>query len=107
MVFLQKDVKWEYIQNGNDEDQLNNVRSIALKCIQKKNCKLRVHWTDPTETYYHDTSKNIEPWLIEISHYGYMDWSDNWSKNPIITKHFRLEADIPKLLTENRKVVKV
>ena len=91
------------IRLNKDFLQLNNLRSFFIKCIKFKNCYTRVHWTDPSQA---DT---LTEWLNEMSYEAIENggmYKDNWTKNPKITAHFKKESDIPKLITENKFVVK-
>jgi hypothetical protein len=83
--------------------QMNHVRKYFNKCFTEHNCPMRIHWADPTQT---NLEKNIEPWLLELSRYSFVFFTDHWSKNKKITSFFNKEEDIPRLLTDNRVVVK-
>jgi hypothetical protein len=88
--------------------QLDNVRLKFWKCILNRGivpgCPLRVHWSDATQIDHHVPTKNIYPWLIELAKTPLNN--DDWTNNLEITKYFKEETDIPKLLTENTKVMK-
>ena len=92
------------IEYNSEKKQIDNVRNAYRRCIEQKNCKLRVHWTDPTITNYKDKSKNIEKWITDL--YKYNMFSNEWAIDPDIRRHIRVEADIIKLLTHNQRVVK-
>jgi len=83
--------------------QINHVRKYFNKCFTEHNCPMRIHWADPTQT---NLEKNIEPWLLELSKISFDFFTDDWSKNKKITSFFNKEKDIPRLLTDNRVVVK-
>lgn len=87
------------------DSQLNNVRMYFLNCSENKNCDVRVHWTDPIKAKFDDKSKNIHDWLHTLAQIC-KPGSDDWTKNKTITDMFLFESDMPKLLTENRLVVK-
>ena len=58
-----------------------------------------------TKTKKHDPNNGVTTqWLIELSKTGWLD--DSWTKNKKITAFFNKESDVPRLLTENRFVVK-
>jgi len=81
-------------------DQINQIRTFFEPCIKYHNCPVRVHWTDPSESY----QKIIHEWLLELAKYDF--FLDDWTKNKKITPFFKKESDMSKLLTENRIVVK-
>jgi hypothetical protein len=83
--------------------QMNHVRKYFNKCFTEHNCPMRIHWADPTQT---NLQKNIHPWLIELSKDSFTFFTNNWLKNKKITSFFNKEKDIPRLLTDNRIVVK-
>jgi hypothetical protein len=85
--------------------QINNVRNRYQKCIQTRNCPgMRLHWADPTETADPIQEKNIAPWLNALGRYSL--GSNLWLNDILIVHNFSLISDIPKLLTENRFIVK-
>ena len=86
--------------------QINNIRNHFQDCMDTRDCSVRVHWTDPTNTFYSvkDSGKNIQEWLQELEEVKL--FKDTWTKNPKITDFFNKESDMSKLLTENRFVVK-
>jgi hypothetical protein len=108
---IQLDLMIEYLQEDivnlkkfvllKKDAQMNFVRVYFQNCIKHHNCPIRVHWTDPSETSH---VRNIPNWLIELSRTGWLD--DSWTKNKKITAFFNKESDVPRLLTENRFVVK-
>lgn len=87
----------------NKDVQINHVRKYFNKCFTEHNCPVRIHWADPTQT---NLEKNIQPWLIELSKYSFVFFTNDWFKNKKITSFFNKEQDIPRLLTDNRIVVK-
>jgi len=99
-MYLKEDTE---IKLYNDEVQLNNLRSFFIKCIKFKNCFMRVHWTDPSQ------ADKLTNWLNEMSYEAIENnglYKDKWIMNPKITKYFKKESDIAKLITENKIVVK-
>jgi hypothetical protein len=85
--------------------QMNNIRQHFQDCMDTRNCSVRVHWTDPSNTFdSKDSRKNIHEWLRELE--GVELFKDTWTTNPKITIFFNKESDMSKLLTENRFVVK-
>lgn len=87
---------------------IDNVRMIFQTCMARRTCPpfVRVHWADPTETFYPPgkRDKNIHSWLNKFTPYPL--GSDEWMKDDEITSHLSSFYDAHKLLTENRIVVK-
>jgi len=87
-----------------DDSQINNVRNRYTPCIVRRNCPgIRVHWADPTQTTF-EKNKNIALWLNILSTYPI--GSNLWMKDIFLTDILSQISDVPKLLTENRFVVK-
>ena len=82
--------------------QLNNIRNHFHDCINTHKCPVRVHWTDPTQTAH--PKEDIHSWLDQLARTDF--FTDYWMDNREITDYFNKESDMPKLLTENRFVVK-
>lgn len=105
--YLQSNTGYSNLSYSVKRCQMNNVRKHFNNCIQQRNCPVRVHWTDPTQTF-HDKltphSKDIHDWLYQVARTDF--FKDEWTKNKSITKYFNKESDMPTLLTENRFVVK-
>lgn len=79
--------------------QINHVRKYFTSCIRTRDCAVRVHWADPTQT------KNKMPeWLYTLN--LIMKPKDSWTDYPVITDVLRSEADLPLILTENQTVMK-
>lgn len=83
------------------QNQMSHIRVFLLQCIKERNCTIRVHWADPTQTNHKD---NIPQWLQELSKVKL--FTDEWTKNPLIREQLKTEKDITKLITENRFVMK-
>jgi hypothetical protein len=88
--------------------QMNNIRNHFQDCMDTRDCSVRIHWTDPTNTFEYknskDSDKNISEWLRKLEETDL--FTDTWTKNLKITNFFNKEDDMSKLLTENRFVVK-
>jgi hypothetical protein len=78
--------------------QIENVRAHFVRCIQTRDCSVRVHWADPTLVYH---ERNIPLWLNDM---GRLEPEHAWSAR--IGRHLEDDEDLTKLLTENRLVVK-
>ena len=101
---LQEDTVGDPYDMGYDDNQINIIRFIFDECVRDRNCPLRVHWTDPTQTYTADPTKNIPEWLDELAR---SEWGSNeWITNPIIRDALKVKKDLTKLLTENTFVKK-
>ena len=84
--------------------QITNIRLHFRRCIVTRDCAVRVHWTDPTETFFASVNKKDLPlWLHRLSKAALN--SDDWTRERFISSQFNKESDIPKILTENRIVV--
>ena len=105
LKFLKKYNGQQIFAYENTGLQMNNIRNHFQDCMETRDCSVRVHWTDPTNTYFSlAESKNIHEWLQELEGVDLFDGT--WTKNPKITNFFNKEIDMSKLLTENRLVVK-
>jgi hypothetical protein len=103
-------VEWHDTDPTPDDSNtmLNNVRVIFQTCMAKRTCPpfVRVHWADPTDTYYMPgkRDKNIHSWLNKLSPYPL--GSSDWMNDELIAFHLTSFYDAHKILTENRIVVK-
>jgi len=85
-----------------DKLQIGNVREHFYKCVVQRNCPVRVHWTDPSD--FNGNTHTIHKWLFKLARTPLFE--ENWTKDEEITEFFNQESDMPKLLTENRLVMK-
>jgi hypothetical protein len=96
--------------------QLEEIRNYFTNCIVERNCKVRVHWTDPNENLVKDDTdrygaenyprkdkkqrKYIPDWLVQLGQPGHKRYTQS------ILEHFNEQHDIPKLILENPIVMK-
>jgi hypothetical protein len=95
---------------------LEEIREYFANCIADRNCKVRVHWTDPNENLVKDDTdrygaenyprkdkkprKYIPDWLVQLGYTGHTRYT------PYILQHFDERHDIPKLILENPIIMK-
>jgi hypothetical protein len=84
-----------------DKFQISNIRKFFVKCIQTRDCPVRVHWADPSRT-----ERVMPEWLYILNQVAKPSSSSWYKDNPILRKFMRHEGELPKLLTENTMVVK-
>lgn len=82
-----------------NDAQINHIRKFFTSCIQTRDCAVRVHWADPTQT-----KSKMPEWLYILN--LIMKPKDSWTDYPIITDVLRSEDDLPLILTENQTVMK-
>jgi len=79
--------------------QIDNVRHLLRRCMNERNCNVRIHWTDST-----GYKGKIPEWLYEL---GICDiLSDECMKNELVKQQLQEEKDLLKLVTENQPVMK-
>jgi hypothetical protein len=96
LELLQDDRSTDFAEYAN-EDQMNSVRRAYMPCVEDRDCNMRVHWTDPSE------SKQIPEWLVRIQ--SFVDVED-WKPDKLISSELRSPKDLIKILTENPVVMK-
>jgi len=96
---LQGDRSTDYAEFANDphELQMNSVRRTYMPCVEDRDCNMRVHWTDPSE------SKQIPEWLVRIQSFADVE---DWEPDKLISSELRSPKDLIKILTENTVVMK-
>ena len=117
--FLQKDAVQDAVHDAikesqferlylKEDNQINNVREYFYNCIVYHNCKLRVHWADPSETIYDDKTKNIDNWLQLLTQIliSKLTFDDSWMAHTVITNELQKKDDIIKIITSNPIIVK-
>ena len=78
--------------------QIDNVRHLLRRCMNERNCNVRIHWTDSTEY-----KGKIPEWLYEL---GLCDILSDECKNELVKQQLQEEKDLLKLVTENQPVMK-
>ena len=99
MLELLQDDPTDFDEFANDpsELQLNSVRRTYMPCVEDRDCNMRVHWTDPSE------SKQIPEWLVRIQSFFFVE---DWEPDELVSSELRSPKDVIKILTENTVVMK-
>lgn len=86
--------------------QMSRVRNYLKPCIEKKNCSVRVHWTDPSKI--RGRIKQNPMWLQLIGSDNYYEhiFTEKWTEDSVITGELQTKDDMMKVLTQNVVVMK-
>lgn len=100
LEFLQDATKYVDRLDGKlKHSQMSRMRHFLAPCMTRKNCSVRVHWTDPTLL----TSDKNPKWLTALGNQKYYDHfgTDKWKEHDIIRAELQSKDDVIKILTKN------